>query len=105
MIKQRIIRISHPLSVIDGRKIPLKEAFSWILNYYNPNKDNRNVKSKVLDTTCSKMLMWHERDVSKFAVETNDIRKNIKANYHYNCKLLHTFLQVNTYDILIYDPP
>ena len=59
--------ITHPLSVIDGRKIKLREAFSWILNYYDPNKAT-DEKSRVLDTTCGLMLMWNTNDFSKFIV-------------------------------------
>lgn len=99
------MEIKHPLSVIDGRKIKLREAFSWVLNYYNPRKNVPEVMPKVIDCTCGHMLMWHERDINMFYVITNDLNKEIEADYHYNVVNLHHFLEHNTFDIAIYDVP
>lgn len=104
MTKTTIMTIKHPFSVIDGRKITLTEAFSWLLNYYDPNKKNTEMKTKILDSTCSVMLMWDSSDLLKFDVITNDINPVIKADYHYNCKELHTYI-TDKFDIIIYDPP
>lgn len=95
----------YPFSVIDGTKVRVKEAFSWILNYYDPNKKHVDKMSNVLDTTCSEMLMWDLEDLKIFNVDTNDIRMEIKAKYHYNCIDLAKHLQHNKYDIILYDPP
>lgn len=101
------IRISmkHPFSVIDGRKILLQDAFSYILNYYDPNKSNYDNKSDVLDSTCSQMLMWLNEDKKRFNVVTNDINTSIKADYHQSCDDLWLYLSPNFFDIIIYDPP
>lgn len=98
--------IKHPFSVLDGTKISIKQAFSWILNYYDPNKkkDEKYKKSKVLDSTCSKMLMWDKEDLYKFQVVTNDIRPEIKADYHHDCSELSKYIK-QKFDIIIYDPP
>lgn len=97
--------IKHPLSVIDGRKVPLTDAFSWVLNYYNPHKNTPEVMPTVLDSTCSKMIMWNKEDFNKFNVTTNDINPDIEANCHISCKNLHRFYVHNFFDIIIYDPP
>lgn len=99
------MEIKHPLSVIDGRKVKLKDAFSWVLNYYNPHKKIPEIMPKVIDCTCGKMLMWHEKDFKRFNVITNDLNKQVTANYHYNVVNLHHFLEPNTFDIAAYDPP
>ena len=98
-------KIKFPLSVIDGRKVSLQDTFSWILNYYNPNKKFEGLKARVLDTTCGMMLMWNKDDFDKFIVETNDIRNEIPADYHLDCKMLLDVLEPHSFDILIYDPP
>lgn len=51
------------------------------------------------------MLMWHSRDFARFIVETNDIRHDIKADYHYSSESLYIYLNADYYDILIFDPP
>ncbi|KKN12347.1 hypothetical protein LCGC14_1017260 [marine sediment metagenome] len=100
-----MVEIKHPLSVIDGRKIPLKNAFSWVLNYYNPHKNVPEIISTVIDSTCSKMIMWDKKDFNKFDVTTNDINTNIKSNSHQSCGDLWKFYTHLFYDIIIYDPP
>ena len=97
------IEIKHPLSVIDGTKIKLKDAFSWILHYYSQHKGTTQV-SCVLDTTCSEMLMWNDNDKKEFVVQTNDIRPEIEADYHVCCSKL-TSSTNRVFDMLIYDPP
>lgn len=94
--------IKFPLSVIDGTKIALKDAFSWVLHYFDPNKNTPKVSS-IIDTTCSEMLMWKDDDKKKFNVITNDIRPEINSDYHLNCYELDTLNQ--KFDIVIYDPP
>lgn len=100
-----MVEIKHPLSVIDGRKIKLKDAFSWVLNYYNPHKKIPEIMPKVIDCTCGHMLMWHEKDFKRFDMITNDLNKEVPAKYHYNVVNIHHFLEPNTFDIAIYDPP
>jgi len=97
--------IKHPLSVIDGRKVPLKNAFSWVLNYYNPCKRIPEIMPNVLDSTCSKMIMWHEKDLAMFNVSTNDTNPKIKANTHECCSDLWKFFANQFFNIAIYDPP
>lgn len=95
--------IKYPLSVIDGRTVELKDAFSWVLHYFDPNKKKLAIKSKVFDLTCSEMIMWKEEDLEHFEVVTNDINENIKADYHICCSEIHR-LPIKV-DIAIYDPP
>lgn len=99
------ISIKHPMSVIDGRKITLQDAFSWILNYYDPHKNDYINHSNVLDSTCSQMLMWLNEDKKKFNVVTNDVNESVKANYHISCDKLCENIAPSSFDIIIYDPP
>ena len=99
------MEIKHPLSVIDGRKIPIKDAFSWILHYFNPNKRTPELMSYIIDCTCGQMLMWHNKDLGIFNITTNDINSNVKADFHYNVTKLDEHIQNNVFDIAIYDPP
>jgi hypothetical protein len=103
-VKSDLSEIKHPFSVIDGRKIKVKQAFSWVLNYYNPLK-GKNKMARVLDTTASQMLMWDEEDLKKFYVKTNDINPDYTdLDYGICCSKLH--LVVNgCFNILVYDPP
>lgn len=96
--------IKHPLSVIDGRKIPVKEAFSWVLNYFNPHKKIPEIMPKVIDGTCGKMIMWHERDLNKFKITTNDIDEGIESDYNKPVQELYQHID-DRFDIGIYDPP
>lgn len=97
--------IKYPLNVIDARQHSLTETFSWILNYFDPNKKNPNVKTEVFDVTCSKMEMWNPSDLQKFNVTTNDLNPKIKSSYHYDCKDIWKFFIGEKFDIIIYDPP
>ncbi len=92
------------LSVIDGTKYGIQEAFSWVLNYYNPYKNTPEVMPKVLDSTCSEMFMWHKNDLNKFKVIRNDLDPSIDADYHKDVRFLHHFIK-GIFDIIIYDPP
>lgn len=96
--------INYPLSVIDGKKVSIKDAFSWVLNYYNPNKKS-DIDSKVLDSTCSKMKMWKQEDFVEFTPVTNDIRKEVNPVYNFDVGELHKHLDHNYFDIIIFDPP
>jgi len=101
-ISERLI--NHPLSVIDGRRVSLRDAFSWILHYYNPLKGKETI-ADTLDTTCGQMLMWKKEDLNFFRLITNDIDPKVDAGYHCNCMVLDNFLKPRKFDIIIYDPP
>lgn len=90
------------LSVIDDR-CSAKEAFSRVLNYFDPNK-GKGAQTKVLDSTCSVMRMWSQVDKDKYCPVTNDIRLEIEANYHLCCSRLTEVLSEN-FDVIVYDPP
>jgi len=96
--------INHPFSIIDGKKITVKEAFSWVLNYYNPRKNIPEIMPLVIDGTCGEMLMWHKKDLSKYKVVTNDLHNDVISDYHYDVGELNYHLD-KIYDIGIYDPP
>jgi len=97
--------INHPLSVIDGRRIKIKQAFSWVLNYYNPHKKIPEIIPRVLDSTCSEMIIWNNKDLDMFEVTTNDINPEIKADYNYCCSELHNYIEPESFDVIMYDPP
>lgn len=102
-MKNKMTEIKYPLSVIDGRQTNLKDTFSWILHYFDPNKKNPDIQTTIFDLTCSEMEMWKEDDFNFFQVITNDINKDIKADYHIDCSEAYR-LPVSAH-IILYDPP
>lgn len=96
--------ITHPFSVIDGKKIAVNEAFSWILSFYNPRKKIPEIMPSVIDGTCGEMLMWHEKDLNRYKISTNDFHSKVKANYHFDVGELYKHIDMK-FDIGIYDPP
>jgi len=97
-------KINKPLSVIDGRKINIKKAFSWVIKFYNPIKNVPEVIPDVIDTTCGEMLMWCDEDKTRFRITTNDYSKLVKSDHNYDVKNIDKKIS-DKFDIAIYDPP
>lgn len=87
----------HKLSSLDYRDVgEVSEAFKMVYEFYIPED------ATVLDLCCGKKIMYGDHHYPN--VEFNDIRTDLDADYHYDCRDISKYLD-KRYDWFIYDPP
>lgn len=90
-------RWNHKLSVLDYNRVGnIAEAFKVTYDYYIPSE------ARVLDLCCGKKRMYEKHEYPN--VEFNDIRLDLAADYHHDCRKISNFID-KRYDWFIYDPP
>jgi len=87
----------HKLSTLDYRDVgEVSNAFKMVYDFYVPED------ASVLDMCCGKKIMYGDNKYPN--VTFNDLRTEIDADHHYDCRTISKNLN-RRFEWFIYDPP